>query len=631
MVKQDSRKFDSKFSAPIIPKVTIPSLQLSEEEKKKEKEEQKGQPPIPVFNKIAYQPQLLPQYHAYSQLGDRPTKLFVSKINAKITNEFLLKLLEVCGTIDSWQRVKDPITGVFKTYGFCLYKSADGAIKALRNLNGLDINGDVLLVKAQQDTEAFLREYKVKKSLLLFSGNKSEITQIADEKILGKAKIEDDERDKLEDEKIREVIISLFIEEQGISTKLQTSTLHSTSELGAVNTTIERQFKDVDEKIVEEKKQLMTESIRQFRKKETEREKEKAQKEKEREYRKRNESRFNEERIMKRERDRFNFLKDEEERLKRKREKELKYLESKEREREYKIYNNKKYSNEIDEEDEEYLKSKYIKRFEIDHEEEEEEKEELKKELINKRKRKRKSFSRDENLSTDSSDDDSNESEIDEEELNQIHHQKCLSRKKKFNYYEYFSSSESEEDIEIFPEDEEKVIIQIENKEEKEEKEKQEKQDESIKEIFHQNEEEEEENSNNKKKQNLLINFEEIKNEQEIEKQLNPKNIILLIPDSKNELFKFEINWVLVDQFKLIDELKDFIKKKIKEILGSEEETMFEYLIANMSLHCTPETLVSDLEEILGEEANIFVSKVWRMLAFKVKQKELQLKFNKLE
>eukprot|EP01080_Neovahlkampfia_damariscottae_P009702 gene9702-1907_t len=580
----DQRKFDSTFSAPIIPKVTIPSLQLSEEEKKKEQEQQEGQPPIPIFQKIAYQPQLLPQYHSFSQLGDRQTKLFVSKINVKINNDFLLKLLEVCGSVDSWQRVKDPISGVFKTYGFCMYQSADGAIKALRNLNGLDINGDQLLVKAQQDTEAYLREYKVKKSLLLYSGNKSDVPQIADDTILAAAKAEDDEREKQEDLKIREEIISLFVAEQGVSTKLQT--LHTTSELGAVNTTIERQFKDVDEKIVAEKKQLMTESIRMFRKKESEREREKIEKEKEREYRKRNESKFNEERIMKRERDRFNFLRDEEERLKRKREKELKYLENREREREYKIHKEKRYSKE--QEDEEYLKSKYMKRYEIDHDEAE----------LSLKKRKYQH-------NDDSFDEE--EEEVDDDDFDEYNHQKCLSRKKKYNYYEYFSSEEDDnEDDEIFPEDEEKVVIQIENKEEK----KQEiiKEDESIKEIFHQNDEEEDD-SNVQSKQNLLINFEEIKNEQEIEKQLNPKNIISSIPDSTDELFKIEINWILVDQFKLIDELKEFIKKKIKEILGSEEETMFDYLVANMSLHCTPETLVSDLEEILGNEANIFVAK----------------------
>jgi hypothetical protein len=585
------KKFDAPYKAPVIPKVVIPSLLKTSSEKEEEK---KSDLPFPVLQKAPYQPQLLPQYQSYSSLGDRETKLFVSKINPRVNNDFLLKLLEACGTVESWQRVKDPITSVFKTYGFCLYKSAEGAIKALRNLNGLDINGDQLLVKAQQDTESFLREFKVKKMLMLYSGNKSDVPTIADDETIAKAREEDTERDRKEDEQIRNDIISLFVNEQGVSTKLQT--LHTASEIGAVNNTIERQFKEVDEKVVQEKKQLMTESIRMFRKLEGQREKERVQKEKEREDRKRNESRYNDERIMKKERERFNFLKEEEDRIKRKQDRELKHLENKEKDREYKILNSKRKSHEEEEEeDEEYLKSKYSKRYEIDHD-------------LRRKKRKLN------NESDSGSDSDQSNS-----------HHVSLDRKRKFNYYEYFSSDDEDDKNALFPEEEEKVVIQIEKKESNSDQ--QLKQDESVKDIFHQNDEEED--SHNQKKSNLLINFEEIKNEQEIQEKLNPKNIINSIPVSPEELFQFEINWILVDQFKLIDELKDFIGKKIKESLGSEEETMVEYLVANMSLHCSPQTLVDDLNEILGNESVLFVAKVWRMLAFKVRQKELQLKYNK--
>src|SRR5690606_34712750 len=54
-------------------------------------------------------------------------------------------------------------TGLSKTFGFCDFRSADGALKALRNLNGFKVNGEALMLKVDEKTKKFLNDFKLRK------------------------------------------------------------------------------------------------------------------------------------------------------------------------------------------------------------------------------------------------------------------------------------------------------------------------------------------------------------------------------------------------------------------------------------------------------------------------------------
>lgn len=54
--------------------------------------------------------------------------------------------LQTCGAVSSWDRVTDPSTAQPKSFGFCKYGDADGVLRALRLLNGLEVDTNQLLV-----------------------------------------------------------------------------------------------------------------------------------------------------------------------------------------------------------------------------------------------------------------------------------------------------------------------------------------------------------------------------------------------------------------------------------------------------------------------------------------------------
>jgi len=80
---------------------------------------------------------------------------------------------------------------------------------------------------------------KLKKMLLIYSEHSNQqLLQIADEEILSKARTDEEEREKYEDEIIRKSILTLFIEERNSETKYET--LQTESEVIAVKNTIEK-------------------------------------------------------------------------------------------------------------------------------------------------------------------------------------------------------------------------------------------------------------------------------------------------------------------------------------------------------------------------------------------------------
>ncbi|XP_019171232.1 PREDICTED: RNA-binding protein 25 isoform X2 [Ipomoea nil] len=109
------------------------------------------------------------------------------------------------------------------------------------------------------------------------------------------------------------------------------------------------------------------------------------------------------------------------------------------------------------------------------------------------------------------------------------------------------------------------------------------------------------------------------------QKLLDAKQLIDMIPKTKNELFSYEINWAIYDKNELHERMRPWIAKKITEFLGEEEPTLVDYIVSSTQEHVKAAEMLERLQAILDEEAEMFVLKMWRMLIFEVKKVETGL------
>ncbi|TYH84585.1 hypothetical protein ES332_D02G206500v1 [Gossypium tomentosum] len=109
------------------------------------------------------------------------------------------------------------------------------------------------------------------------------------------------------------------------------------------------------------------------------------------------------------------------------------------------------------------------------------------------------------------------------------------------------------------------------------------------------------------------------------QKLLDAKQLIDMIPKTKEELFSCEINWNVYDQHALHERMRPWISKKITEFLGEEEKTLVDYIVSGTQEHVKASQMLELLQSILDEEAEMFVLKMWRMLIFEIKKVETGL------
>ncbi|KAK1296695.1 hypothetical protein QJS10_CPB15g00918 [Acorus calamus] len=111
----------------------------------------------------------------------------------------------------------------------------------------------------------------------------------------------------------------------------------------------------------------------------------------------------------------------------------------------------------------------------------------------------------------------------------------------------------------------------------------------------------------------------------ESKKLLDAKQLIDMIPKTKEELFSYEINWAVYDEHELHERMKPWISKKITEFLGEEEPTLVDYIVTSTKEHLKAFQMLELLQSILDDEAEMFVLKMWRMLIFEIKKVETGL------
>jgi hypothetical protein len=147
--------------------------------------------------------------------------------------------------------------------------------------------------------------------------------------------------------------------------------------------------------------------------------------------------------------------------------------------------------------------------------------------------------------------------------------------------------------------------------------------------IFTAVEDDETNEYNLKKKRKLMPLEHEVGNHEpkEVPQESNPildakakaQQVIDKIPTERAELFKFDIDWPLVDEHNIIElKMKTWVKKKIIEYLGEEESTLIDYICKKLSEHTAPDILLELLLLVLEDEASDFVIRMWRMLIYNI-------------
>lgn len=143
---------------------------------------------------------------------------------------------------------------------------------------------------------------------------------------------------------------------------------------------------------------------------------------------------------------------------------------------------------------------------------------------------------------------------------------------------------------------------------------------------------------------------EEVAKSQE-ERRRHIKSIIDKIPTEKADLFAFQLEWSEIDQALMERKIRPWINKKIIEYIGEPEPTLVDFICSKVMAGSTPAGILDDVQmvsgwegfggkegvrflcspcffvflQVLDEEAEVFVVKMWRLLIYEVEAKKVGL------
>jgi RNA-binding protein 25 len=543
--------------------------------------------PLPVVVAPSFQRD--PIIQQLTALGLEPviTNVWVGKICPLVEDFIIKKLLNACGVVSTWTRVE--ANGQLKTFGFCKYANAEGALRSLRLLNGLSIGTEQLHLKVDQNTTEYLDEYEKKRKTYLETfengENKGPILPILDIEAGDKAAKE------IIETITEQVTKALNEEEEGVG--------------------------------------VVSKEVRAFREKQMKLEKERKEKEEQEEKRKRQ--------------------REEEEKQQLKRQQEREDRELRDKERKWCDYEKERARSRKDYFEE--IKERQIKRKQcllLDDEDDKSHRKKIKSRESRKKRLREK-------------EDDDHEKAKEDHEMELIRReqekQEEEARRKKEEERKRIQEMAEKTKMDLERMKEEKLrmerlqqerILQERQQADKMRVERQE-QDEKKKTAFSVSlnqvgqlavrkqpsatatsmfsaESDDSNESNLKKKRKLMVLEHEVGNHEMREEQktildakAKAQAVIDKIPTQKADLFKFPIDWAIVDQYKIVeDKMNGWVKKKIVEYLGEEEQSLINYICKKLTEHTPPDLLLENLLQVLEDEASDFVIRMWRMLIYNI-------------
>ncbi|KAI9710347.1 MAG: hypothetical protein M1820_002842 [Bogoriella megaspora] len=95
------------------------------------------------------------------------------------------------------------------------------------------------------------------------------------------------------------------------------------------------------------------------------------------------------------------------------------------------------------------------------------------------------------------------------------------------------------------------------------------------------------------------------------------KQVANEIPKEDDEaLYTWTIDWTSVDEGQIMERMRPFVEKKIVDYLGVQEQFLVDLVERYITERKSPQSLKLKLEDVLDEDANELVKKVWRRLLF---------------
>ncbi|KAK5660575.1 hypothetical protein OQA88_13132 [Cercophora sp. LCS_1] len=88
------------------------------------------------------------------------------------------------------------------------------------------------------------------------------------------------------------------------------------------------------------------------------------------------------------------------------------------------------------------------------------------------------------------------------------------------------------------------------------------------------------------------------------------------IPTDKEGIWAWDVKWDYLEDSVLREKLRPFVEKKVVEYLGVQEEFLVNMVEEHLRKHQAPGELVETLGDLLDEDAEDMVKKLWRMVIF---------------
>lgn len=120
---------------------------------------------------------------------------------------------------------------------------------------------------------------------------------------------------------------------------------------------------------------------------------------------------------------------------------------------------------------------------------------------------------------------------------------------------------------------------------------------------------------NEEKKQNLSSE----------EKKKQVKSLIERIPTTKEELFRYKIDWDMVDSTLMEKRIRPWVNKKITEYIGEEEQALLDFICSKLQAKSPAQCILDDVAMVLDDEAEVFVVKMWRLIIYEIEARKLGL------
>lgn len=564
--------------------------------------------PVPTMPMPIVQAPPKPMMPIAKPMAEQTTTVYVGKIPPTVEDEFIRKLLEFCGDVAFWRRVTDPTTGQLKGFAFCDFKSPEGVLRALRLLNGLDIDEHQLLLKVDDKNQKQLDAYIAKRNaeqhgITLKPGDTISQTPSALEK--------ETEADTL--------------------TKTQIDDL-----VGRVHRvlTARRAGRDpASEDIADgdpsklDKAQLVSREIKNFRERQAQRDLEIKDRQREEERGRHDDRGHHHEFDRQKEIERLRLMRDKERERESRRRRDDPYKEKEwehtERNRERKREENKKREQRLKDlrraeiEDQEYdsdekarkrLRTRDArKRREKEREEDELDRIKEREELEQKRRIEEERAKTEEQARIAQEAEEAEKRRVDQQQQQRAllqQQQTQLQQQQK----EIHKHSVASPDGPTSPSAEENTTLKLGfNKRTR------------IQPIAGFMAEGAEEEVIVKKKPLVMLDLPAHNDNKDTKGKAEVQSVIDRIPTSKEDLFKIDVDWALIDKHKIIDKkMKPFVTKKIMEYLGEEEKTLIDFIMSKISGHIAPEEILQQLALVLDDEAEMFVVKMWRMLVYEM-------------